>query len=107
MEVARRADAYVDTQAPWKLKKEGPERMETVLYVLAQVIKDIAIAMLPVTPVAAGKILDQLKVPEKNRYLKDIDLVNALDNGDHWRLAGTKIDKPEGVFPRIVIDEAA
>ncbi len=106
MEVVRRADMYIDNQAPWKLKKEDPQRMETVLWVLAQAIKDIAIAMQAVTPLGSAAILNQMKVPEQNRFFVDIGLSNALD-GDHWHLEGTKIEKPEGVFPRIVEDEAA
>ncbi|HEX7969069.1 MAG TPA: methionine--tRNA ligase, partial [Stellaceae bacterium] len=37
------ADRYVAEQAPWTLKKSDPTRMETVLYVLAEVIRHLAI----------------------------------------------------------------
>lgn len=100
MVVARAADGYIDAQAPWKLKKEDPERMAIVLAVLAEVIRCLAISMLPVTPDAAGKILDQLEVPNDKRFLKDISEASAL-------IAGMQIEKPEGVFPRIVEEEAA
>jgi methionyl-tRNA synthetase len=98
MTVARDCDAYIDHQAPWTLKKTDLERMKTVLYVLAEVIRSIAIAMQPVTPSAAGKILDQLKIPQGERLFAHIDSGHALKGG-------TKIDKPEGVFPRIVEEE--
>ncbi|MBX2833491.1 MAG: methionine--tRNA ligase [Micavibrio sp.] len=93
-------DRYVDEQAPWTLKKEDPERMKTVLYVLAEAIRCIAISMQFVTPGAAGKILDQLKVSDDERSFAHISVEYALKSG-------TSMDKPEGVFPRIVIEEAA
>ena len=96
--LARAADGYVDAQAPWTLKKEDPERMKTVLYVLADVIRCIAILMQPVTPEAAGKILDQLKVSEKERAFAHIAKDYALK-------PGTAIEKPEGVFPRVEMDK--
>ncbi|MFN3701534.1 MAG: methionine--tRNA ligase [Alphaproteobacteria bacterium] len=98
MSVARDADAYIDHQAPWKLKKEDPERMNTVLYVLAEVIRMLAIPMQAVTPEAASKLLDQLKVPQDQRLFAHISADYALK-------AGTVIDQPVGVFPRIVLEE--
>lgn len=100
MIVARAADGYIDAQAPWTLKKEDPVRMSVVLAVLAEVIRCLAISMQPVTPDAAAKILNQLEVSDDQRLLAHISSGHALQ-------AGTKIDKPEGVFPRIVEEEAA
>lgn len=93
-------DSYIDAQAPWILKKENPERMKTVLYVLAEAIRCLAIIVQPVVPHSAPKILDQLDVSEDARDFSYIAEVHALKSG-------VKIEKPEGVFPRIVEDEAA
>ncbi len=93
-EVISECDTYIDRQAPWKLKKEDPERMKAVLYVLAEIIRCIAISVQHTTPEAAGKILDQLGVGAKERQFYHISENYAL-------LGGTSIDKPEGVFPRI------
>ena len=98
MAVAAQADKYVDAQAPWALKKEDPERMKTVLYVLAEAIRCIAITLQFVTPEGAGKILDQLKIPQNQRLFEHI-------SADYAIKPGTEIDKPEGVFPRIVEDD--
>ncbi len=93
-------DAYIDAQAPWTLKRTDYERMNTVLYVLAEVIRCLAIIVQPVTPNCAPKILDQIKIPTDERMFKHISKDYALK-------AGIKINKPEGVFPRIIEDEAA
>lgn len=100
MAVAREADAYIDRQAPWKLKKEDPVRMETVLYVLAEVVRCLAIPMLAVTPDATANLLDQLKISSNERNF-------AALNADYALKAGTVIDQPVGVFPRIVLEEEA
>lgn len=91
------ANAYIDTQAPWTLKKEDSTRMATVLYVLTEAIRCIAIAVQPVTPIAAAKILDQLNIPADARQFAHI-------SADHAIKSGTPIDKPEGVFPRIALE---
>lgn len=92
--VVTAADGYIDANAPWKLKKEDPERMKTVLYVLAEAIRCIAISIQFATPEAAGKLLDQLKIPEDQRLFEHMSAEYSLK-------PGTAIDKPEGVFPRL------
>ena len=58
--VIRAANAYVDHQAPWKLRKEDPDRMATVLYVLAETIRRLAILTQPFMPDTSAGMLDQL-----------------------------------------------
>ena len=94
------ANGYVDAQAPWTLKKEDPERMKTVLYVLAEVIRVLGIAVQPFVPDSATKILDQLKIAEDARDYSFISKDDMLEGG-------TAIDQPEGVFPRLEVTEAA
>ncbi len=93
------ANAYIDEQAPWGLKKTDPERMGTVLYVLAETIRCLAIAVQPVVPQGAGKMLDQLKAPKDERLYEQMSPKYALK-------PGTEIDKPEGIFPRIIEEES-
>jgi len=91
-------DGYIDHNAPWTLKKEDPERMKTVLYVLAEAIRCLGIAVQPFMPKSAAKVLDQLKVPEDQRSFAHLEAEYALK-------PGTAIEKPEGVFPRIVEED--
>lgn len=87
-----KANQYVDEHKPWGLKKTDLGRMNTVLYVLADFIRQIAILTQPLVPLASAKILDQLAVSEENR------LFAALDQK---LLPGTKLPEPAGVFPRV------
>ncbi len=92
-EVIGDANRYVDAQEPWKLRKEDPARMATVLYVLADTIRQIGILVQPFMPESGAKILDQLAVPDDAR---------AFDALDSRLTGGAALPKPKPVFPRYV-----
>ena len=94
------ANAYIDVQAPWALKKTDVKRMETVLYVLAETIRCLAIAIQPVVPNSAARMLDQVAVLEDARTYAHITAAYALKSG-------ISLPTPEGVFPRIMVEEKA
>ncbi len=97
--VVSQANRYVDEQAPWALKKTDPARMATVLYVLAETIRHLAILAQPVVPTAAAAMLDQLAVAADRRDFSHL--------GEVERLApGTPLPKPAPAFPRYVEPEA-
>ncbi|MFZ0693683.1 MAG: methionine--tRNA ligase, partial [Alphaproteobacteria bacterium] len=72
----------------------------TVLYVLAETIRHVAILTQPFVPAASAKILDQLAVLQERRKLSHLDPAYRLSSG-------TPLPKPEGVFPRYVESEPA
>ena len=89
------ANRYFAGEEPWAHKKTNPERMGTILYVTAEVMRQIAILVQPVMPESAGKLLDQLGVPDDAR--------NFAVLGPKGRLTpGTKLPPPSPVFPRHV-----
>ena len=98
--VVRAANGYVDRQAPWKLKKEDPDRMGTVLYVLAECIRHLALLAQPFVPDAAARMLDQLGVPPLHRTY-------TYFGPEHALVPGVPLPAPQGVFPRFVEEEAA
>ena len=91
--VASEANAYIDSQAPWKLKKENPERMQTVLFVLYNVIRKIAYILQPFTPDSSSKMLDQLAVPKNQREFAHMDDAFCPPSG-------TVLEPPQPVFLR-------
>lgn len=94
------ADRYFAGQAPWALKKTDPARMETVLYVTAEVVRQIAILLQPIMPDSAAKLLDLVAVPADKRSFASL--------GEAGRLTpGTALETPAPVFPRYVAPEAA
>jgi len=91
--VIRAANGYVDAQAPWNLRKEDPSRMGTVLYVLAETIRHLALMTQPFMPQSSARILDQLAVSPKHRTF-------AYLSPDHALVSGSELPVPEGIFPR-------
>ncbi|HEY8963433.1 MAG TPA: methionine--tRNA ligase [Alphaproteobacteria bacterium] len=100
IDVVNQANGYVDAQAPWKLKKEDPARMATVLYVLAETIRCLAIAVQPFVPDSAAKMLGQLAIATDARDFAHLNAANALK-------PGTALPEPQGVFPRLEATPAA
>ncbi|MFZ5791939.1 MAG: methionine--tRNA ligase [Pseudomonadota bacterium] len=94
-QVVGEANRYVDEQAPWALRKTDQARMATVLWVLAETIRHLAILVQPVMPDAASKFLDQLAVPADARGFERLGEAGALK-------PGTPLPAPTGVFPRYV-----
>ncbi len=64
------ANRYIDAQAPWTLRKTDPERMATVLYVLVETVRRLALLLQPFMPDAMGRMLDQLAVPPGGARLR-------------------------------------
>ncbi|CAA7624494.1 methionine--tRNA ligase [Magnetospirillum sp. SS-4] len=97
--IIRSANVYIDRQAPWKLRKTDQIRMETVLYVLAESIRNLALLLSPFMPTSADKILDQLGVSADRRDFASLGAGQSLTSG-------VELPAPQGVFPRFV-EEAA
>jgi methionyl-tRNA synthetase len=95
--VIRAANAYIDHQAPWALKKTDVVRMVGVLRVLAEVIRAVATVLQPFMPDSMARMLDQLAVPADARGLAA--LAQPLTDG-------SVLPAPQGIFPRYV-EEAA
>lgn len=91
--VVAEANRYFAGEAPWALAKTDPARQGSVLYVTAEVIRQIAILAQPAMPGSMAKMLDSLGVPESARDFA------ALAT----RIApGTQLPPPAPVFPRYV-----
>jgi methionyl-tRNA synthetase len=96
--VVAEANRYFAGEAPWALAKTDPARQGTVLYVTAEVIRQVSILALPFMPASAGKLLDLLAVPEAERNF-------AALGGKHRLAPGAKLPAPAPVFPRYVEPE--
>lgn len=94
------ANRYVDEQAPWALKKTDVSRMNTVLYVLAEVLRQLGILIQPFMPDTMGKLLDQLAVPLTERSFVHLDSKYCLK-------AGGLLPAPAGIFPRYIEESNA
>ncbi len=94
--VVAEANRYFAGEAPWALAKTDPARQGTVLYVTAEVVRQIAILTQPVMPAASSKLLDSLGIGEG-----EARMFSAL-GGKTRIVPGTALPPPVGVFPRYV-----
>ncbi|MEX0852965.1 MAG: methionine--tRNA ligase [Bauldia sp.] len=92
------ANRYFAAAAPWELRRSDPKRMGTVLYVTAEVLRQVAILALPAMPGAAARLLDLLAVDESGRNFAALGAGGCLK-------PGTQLPPPEPVFPRYVEGE--
>jgi len=74
---------YVDTQAPWALRKTDPERMSAVLGTLVTAVRELASAIAPIIPQSAERLLA------------------AIGTGN----GGAPIAQPTPLFPRLELPE--
>jgi methionyl-tRNA synthetase len=84
MQAVFACNAYVDAMAPWALRKNDPARMAEVLGTLASAVKLLALAVEPVVPASAAKLLAYIEAGERNG----------------------RIAAPQPVFPRLELEPA-
>jgi methionyl-tRNA synthetase len=95
VDLVNRANALVDSVAPWKLAKDPDqaERLDAVLSTLILSSRTAATLLLPVAPEAAAEILRQLDLPAQ-------DLEGKASAG---LPEGYRCGEPKPVFPRLEI----
>ena len=88
---------YIDVNAPWVLVKtdDGKERLKTVMYVLCECIRIVAILIAPTMPRTPARIYEQLGIAEGE--------LTGWESASRFGLlpAGAKVQKGEALFPRI------
>jgi methionyl-tRNA synthetase len=96
--VVAEANRYFAAEEPWIKRKTDPERMRSILYVTAEVLRGIALMAQPVMPAAMEKLLNLLGIGPDER--------NFAATGAARRLQpGTPLPTPQAIFPRYVEPE--
>ena len=96
--VVAEANRYFTAEEPWLKRKTDPARMNTILYVTAEILRAVAIMTQPVMPSAMERLLDLLGVAPGARRFAVV--------GDSGRLQpGTPLPAPSAIFPRFVEPE--
>ena len=109
--IATSANLYIEMSKPWKLAKDPTqaEKLDAVLYTLAESLRIIAILIWPVLPDAAHGIFDQLswKMDEAGKDSR-FRLEHAVfGHKDHGLPDGHQLGKPVPLFPRIEVPPPA
>ena len=98
-----RTNKYIDETMPWVLAKGAnkgdKERLEAVMYHLAESLRIIAVLVDPVIPTGAPKIWEQLGLQGfAQAMLDDVRTFGTLPTG-------TKVVKGDPIYPRFEIPE--
>jgi methionyl-tRNA synthetase len=93
--VVAEANRYFAGEAPWALAKTDPARQGTVLYVTAEVVRQIAILTQFAMPEASAKLLDILGIPDEVESRNFAALATRIK-------PGTVLPAPAPVFPRYI-----
>ena len=86
-------NAYIDNQAPWKLKHSDIKEAKKVLYITLEATRYLAILLSPFISDSAAKMLNQMQVPNNQRSFKHLDIKFALKH--------SAIDEPKVIFEKI------
>ena len=94
LNLAKRSNKYIDETTPWALAKDEASlpRLGTVLYILLEAIRYIAVLLSPFMPETSEKIFAQM-----NCNIKDYDSLESFGA----LKAGEKVGKAEALFARI------
>lgn len=96
--LAKQGNRYIDQNAPWELckKAELRPRLQTVLYVLMEVLRLSAVYLEPVIPTAGCRMLDMLGIPDDLRTFASVTKLLT---------PGMQTLKPVPLFPKLEAPE--
>ena len=108
-ELVRALNRYVDAQAPWTLFKQGnTSRLGTVIRLLLEAMRKVALCLWPVMPGTSAKLMEQLgqPLPASERFGTAPEHIPGEESGQ-WNLlqTGTVIATASNLFPRLEIPE--
>jgi methionyl-tRNA synthetase len=93
--VVGEANRYFAGEEPWVKHRSDPPRMQTILYLTAEVLRMVAIMTQPFMPASMDKLLGLLSVPANARKFANAETAQGL-------VAGTLLPPPTPVFPRYI-----
>lgn len=95
--LVKKANQYIESSAPWNLAKNNDfEKLNTKLYLAAEMLRIISALLYPIMPNKAAQIREVLGFSEK-------ELIPSLLKAKEWGVlpAGQKLGKIEPLFPRM------
>lgn len=99
MNLARRANKYIDETEPWILGKDENQkaRLASVLYHLLESIRFLGVLLTPYLPTTAENIFKQIGCAPENQTLESIE--------EFGQIQASKLSNPEPLFARIDVAE--
>ena len=79
------ANKYFNDSEPWALKKNDPDRMKTILFVVCEQIKNISILLNPIIPIATGKVFNTMNIDEKDVSIEHINNQESFNHNNELK----------------------
>ncbi|XP_066967316.1 methionine--tRNA ligase, mitochondrial [Macrobrachium rosenbergii] len=81
MTVVHSANNFVQEEKPWELKTlTDRTKLDSILRITLETVRVVGIALLPITPILANKLLNSIGVMQQNRYWECIENVFSKAN---------------------------
>jgi len=93
MDLARLGNKYLADTEPWKIFKDNPERVKTILHIGLQIAANLAIVSEPFIPFTSCKLFGMLNMDSKT--WNDAGKINLLKEGSQLNTAELLFDKIE------------
>ena len=74
------ANKYFNDSQPWSLKKEDPERMNTILFTICEQIKNLSILLSPIIPLATTKVLNIINLESGKQTIDNIHKMDCINH---------------------------
>lgn len=93
--LAKRANKYIDETEPWVLGKDEAQkaRLAAVLYNLLETIRHLAVLLSPLLPATAQEMFRQIACPKAGQTLASI--------GEFGAFPASQVEKPAPLFARL------
>lgn len=89
---------FIEKEKPWDLVKTNPARLKDVMYNLLETLRQLGWFILPIMPITAEKIWEQLGLDAAKEKAQPLDLAQVWGG----LKPGTRIRKGEPIFPKII-----
>ena len=96
MNIARIGNKYLADEEPWKIIKEDPERVKTVIFISLHIASVLAIVSEPFIPFTSKKIKNILNFNNDSNW----NWIGLKEN-DFLIIENHQINEPELLFNRI------
>lgn len=104
-DLVRALNRYVDTQVPWVLFKQGnTARLGTVIRIMLEGMRKVALCLWPVMPGMGAKLMEQLGQPlPKSERFGQAPGCNPMQEAGQWQLltTGAQAAASSSLFPRV------
>ncbi len=108
MEISTKGNQILQFNAPWKLQKEDPEAVKTIMNLSLQYVAAISVACRPFMPFTSDKLRSMLSLSPIKEQGEFDDMLFRLCEGEVLIEEGHKIGEAKHLFTRIedkVIEE--